>query len=757
MARFRGLLLSAWLLGLATLALFAMSPPTAAPADAPAEAFSAERALVLLPRIASQPHPTGSPAQRAAEQAIVEALNALGLSPEIQETTALFQPFRAGGTVRNIVVRLPGSEPSGVLLLAAHYDSVAAGPGAGDDGAGVVMLLETLRALRAGPPLRNDLIVLLSDGEEPALLGAAAFVAEHPLAATVDLQLNFDAGGHRGPLVLNELRRNAGWLIDGLARVAPLPVATSAASSVAALFLGQFNSDARVFDEAGIPVLGFTFVEGRTRYHTALDTPEQLDARSLQHGGATALALTRHFGNQALPPGSGEQPIFFDLLGAVLVHYPTTWAAPLMLASAALFAAVLWRQRARLTARGVGLGALLVLLCVLGAAGTVWLLWALLAPLVAPLINGTTYAGELFCLGFVAATLALSAALHGLLRARAAEADLMAGTLVWWLALGLLSGLLLPAASYLLQWPLLSGLAAFALVERAAPHKPAWPTTLGQAALAAVPILILAPAVALFFGVLPLTQVWIVAVPLALGLSLLLPLLEQIAPRRRWLVPVVAALLAAGLLAAGVLGSRFSPNQPRPNSVAYALDSASGEAFWFTVDARLDSWTSQFFPTGAALADLSALLGPNGQRFLRGPAPVVDLAPPVISVLADSGPGPTRTLTLRLESPRGAPNLRVLVAGAAVRQASLNGRLLEGAGNAALPSPVWLLRYYGLPPAGLLLVLELQGEGPLTITAVDQSNGFPPLPGTPGPRPGDMMPAPNNVRDPVYVRSVLTR
>ena len=48
----------------------------------------------------------------------------------------------------------------------AHYDSVPFGPGAADDGAGVVTLLETARALKAGPPLKNDVIFLFTDGEE---------------------------------------------------------------------------------------------------------------------------------------------------------------------------------------------------------------------------------------------------------------------------------------------------------------------------------------------------------------------------------------------------------------------------------------------------------------------------------------------------------------------------------------------------------------------------------------------------------------
>ena len=68
----------------------------------------------------------------------------------------------------------------------------------GDDGAGVAALLETLRALRTGPPLRNDILFVITDGEEDGLLGASAFVAENPAAKDVRVVVNFEARGNAG-------------------------------------------------------------------------------------------------------------------------------------------------------------------------------------------------------------------------------------------------------------------------------------------------------------------------------------------------------------------------------------------------------------------------------------------------------------------------------------------------------------------------------------------------------------------------------
>jgi len=58
------------------------------------------------------------------------------------------------------------------IMLMAHYDSVYSARGAGDDASGIAAILETLRALRAGPPLDRDVIVLFTEGEEEGLLGA---------------------------------------------------------------------------------------------------------------------------------------------------------------------------------------------------------------------------------------------------------------------------------------------------------------------------------------------------------------------------------------------------------------------------------------------------------------------------------------------------------------------------------------------------------------------------------------------------------
>ena len=172
-------------------------PPSAVAVTAPDTVFSAARAMRHVEQIAQRPHPMGTADHDRVREYIVGQLSALGLQPQIQQTTAIGTRYRQAGRVQNILARLAGSDPNGkAVLIVAHYDGVEAGPAASDDGAGSAALLETLRALRASKrPLAHDVIALITDGEEAGLLGSAAFVREQPWAKDVGVVLNFEARG----------------------------------------------------------------------------------------------------------------------------------------------------------------------------------------------------------------------------------------------------------------------------------------------------------------------------------------------------------------------------------------------------------------------------------------------------------------------------------------------------------------------------------------------------------------------------------
>ena len=163
--------------GVFLLSLLASRPPAAKSAKAPELEFSAGRARVVLDRLVGDgvPHPTGSAANDAVRARILDEFSKLGYAPEVQTGFACDE-YGTCATVNNVVARLDGSEKGQSVLIAAHYDSVPAGPGASDDGAGVATVLECARALKTRPWPRHSIIFLVDDGEEAGLLGAHVFV-----------------------------------------------------------------------------------------------------------------------------------------------------------------------------------------------------------------------------------------------------------------------------------------------------------------------------------------------------------------------------------------------------------------------------------------------------------------------------------------------------------------------------------------------------------------------------------------------------
>ena len=230
--------------------------------------------------IARAPHPMGSAESDRVRETLVQRLEEIGLKAEVQSPKAQKPPMP-----RNILARIKGQGPPGkkTLMLCAHYDSVHEGPGASDNAAGVAVILETLRALKSGPPLERDLIVLLTDGEECGFDGSRLFVDEHPWAKEVGIVLNFDARGNSGPSIMFETSDGNGWLISHYGQAVLEPLATSLSMDVYKILPN--DTDLSVFKRAGMGGLNFAFGSGLAYYHTPEDTPENLDQRTLQHQG----------------------------------------------------------------------------------------------------------------------------------------------------------------------------------------------------------------------------------------------------------------------------------------------------------------------------------------------------------------------------------------------------------------------------------------------------------------------------------------
>lgn len=514
----------------AFVAVRRLGPPAAAAAEIVPTEFSSGRAMRHLRIVAQQPRPPGSRGHAEAREYIRQELARLGLGTELQ-TTPL---------VNNVLARLAGSGRSGkAILLVGHYDTVADSPGAGDDGSAVAVLLETLRALKAAPPLGNDVIALFSDGEEAGLLGAKAFVYGHPWAKEVGVVLNFDARGSGGPAIMFETSGASGALVRHLA-AAPHPIAYSLTTELYKLMPN--DTDLSAFKAAGLPGLNFAFIKnGATHYHGPLDNLDNLDERSVQHQGSYALSLARRLGDSRLDDlRETDAAVYFNLFGSILVVYPAKWGVPLAGLAAALVAVAGFAggRAKRLDWAEVGKGLAAVPACVLAAVLGVktagWVLGGLAGRGDASAGGGDDAAIMLLTL----VALACACAVYVWCGKRAGGAGLIFGGLLWWLVLLLLTCVFWPVASYLFAWPLLLGAAALALGFAA---KDGRVGTTGRSLLLALGAL---AGVALFAPVVYLTLIgfgsgstaaaFVLAAPAALVLVLLVPFFPLThAPRER--------------------------------------------------------------------------------------------------------------------------------------------------------------------------------------------------------------------------------
>ena len=328
-------------------------PRTAAPGE-----FSADRAMRDVRAIALRPHPVGSPEMARVAEYIAARLEAPSVEVVRHDV----------GSLHNVVARVRGTNSTGAVLVAAHSDSVAEGPGAGDNATGAATVIEIMRVLTAGPQPRNDVIVLLDDGEEHGFLGSEAFAESHPWMSDVKVAIGLDTAAW-GPPQLIQTSDDNGLVARAYARGARSPIAYG--------FISATNVDSEFenfpFRSRGIPAIEIEDTYADVDQHTRRDTAAAVDPGRVQQLGDQALGLTRTLADEDLTDPAAPSRVFHTLAGVGVVHYPVTWDVVVVgIAVVALVAAItIGVRRRRFVGRrlAAGAGAALALTLVLTLAG----------------------------------------------------------------------------------------------------------------------------------------------------------------------------------------------------------------------------------------------------------------------------------------------------------------------------------------------------------------------------------------------------
>ncbi len=708
------------------LTVLRAQPSAPKPADAPADEFSGVRAKAILQRLVGNgvPHPVGSAADAAVRDKIVAQLTQLGYQPRVQEDFVCDDDGGCGD-VKNIVARLDGQETGPAVMVAAHYDSVPAGPGASDDGAGIVSELETARALKASAPLRHPVIFLMDEGEEAGLFGAVAFVQDDPWAKDVRAVVNMDNRGTSGSSTMFETGSANEWVMRIYAKSVHHPNTDSLSYTVYKTLPN--DTDFTVFKHAGYQGLNFAFLEDVAHYHTPLDNVANASVSSIQSEGGSGFAAVRALADSDLNPGAASDAVYADLFGWKTIWWPARWTvgfAGLALALLILEIVILVR-RGEMSMKGFLLGFVSWPLILIAAAilGII-LQWFLGFAGGAPsnwVAHPTPLLFAAWALGFGA--VALVAVLLG----RAAGFwGMWSGTWIWWGIVALVLGATLPGLSFIFVTAVLAvGILGLAIVFARGGGGPVVIAAVIPAAVAAMvgiyAIWFLYAALGGAFLTGITVCVALIAVPLA-------PLAGAVSAGKRWRFLAVAFVVAVVATAAALIVPPFSTTSPEALDLQYQQNADNGKTEWlaYSASGRLPLSLRSV----AQFTKAQESVYPWGtSKPLAADAPALSFPAPALTVehvLSSQGKASYDVL---LKSPRGAPVILLAFAPDVTPEAvSLAGRAVPELSSRFLQyTHGWrIYRCVDTPPDGVEMKFTLSGTNPVSAFLMDESYGLPP-------------------------------
>ena len=699
--RLRALLIFALLLAAFALKGLLLQPPAAASSGE----FNTQRAIGRLQRILGEqrPHPVDSQADDAVRNRLIAELRAIGLQPQVHEAMdCSAMPgtrFVSCSHVRNVVAAIPSLRAGPHVLLNAHYDSTPTGPGAGDDGLGVAVLLEIGAILRSEPPPR-PITLLFNEGEEYGLNGAHAFVRTDPLAREVNSLINIDNRGVTGPALMHETSEPDAAAISIYASATRRPYATSISSDFARLIPNY--TDVTVFKPAGWTLLDYGIIGNETRYHSPGDTIAALDPDSVGHMGSEALAATRAMAAKAHPADVADgRTVFTDLAGRVLLRLPlavTIIGLALLLTVALVLA---WRRAA--------LGKPLLLAAGMAVGGS---LAAGLVSFVATLLRAGDFWRAYPLVTYVALYATLLAAMAAVWARWGRAADRRRARAAAWLLVmifGALISFVLPGATiFLLIAP------AVALVAIALP---------GRAATTATLLAVIATIIqfVMFAELLAAVEMLLIDGPLAavvlLAALAALPAIVEIDANSSRLASLLLIVGALALWIAALMMPRASAERPLGFNIDYFRDADAKSASWAV--ATKQAPLPGNFPGKWERKELPY----NGRLRWASPAPLLDTPVAAARVVSTAPDAAGRRVRLAL-SPRGANSV-------SIRFAKGANVLALGLAGAAIPLPPdgepekAVLRCTGRSCEGLQVDVLLGDRRPVEVELFSTRFGLP--------------------------------
>lgn len=560
--------------------------------------FSEQNARVHVSMLAGTigSRPVGSEANARARAYVIDQLKLYGYEVRVQETDASRPELGRTARVSNIIATLNGRRSEAIGIV-SHYDSAPESPGAGDDGLGVAVSLETARVIAERPNRQWTTFVLVTDGEEAGLMGAAALVTDRVVAANLRAYVNVEAAGSDGSAVLFQTGPGNGWLTTAWSKGAPHPRGGSFGIEIYRRLPN--DTDFTILARNNFPGLNFAAVDDGYSYHTARDAAERLTSRSLRTTGENIVAIATMLDGMDITKRERWEATYFDIGRVAALSYGmiVSW---IIAAAALLFGAIAWVRVASAAFRldGPLRWTFTAVWTVIGTAAAIAAMiaatWGLRA---AREVYHPWYAHPdrlFFLLTVVGLSVAwgiarIGASLPASVRSVRDPLVVWSIALPIWIILAAAATWLAPSAAYLWTLPLL---VASTLVFAAAPGRGDLVKILSVVVLAVAGTLWLRNTVDLLefstavFGRLPIiTPVYVYAAIIAAGGVMMMPPIVAITVRpapvgRPALVSAVCLVAIAVAIGAAVLAPAYTYERPLRRHVRALQEAGSTFSVW---------------------------------------------------------------------------------------------------------------------------------------------------------------------------------
>jgi len=421
-------------------------------------------------------------------------------------------------------------------------------------------------------------------------------------------------------------------LIDHFVKADPdFPVTNSLAYSVYKMLPN--DTDLTVLREVGgINGFNFAFIDDHFDYHTANDTPVNLDLNTLAHQGSYLMPLLTYFSQFPLEDlNSSQDVLFFNIPILDMVTYPFTWIWPMWILAAALFIGLIiyGSVQKRLDPLSMFKGFLPLLISLVGAGLGTFLLWKLclyLYPQYREMEHGFTYNGYLYIAAVVSLSLSICFYVYRRFRGEKDHGELFIAPLLLWLLICALAAAFLPGAAYFVLLIFFGLLQLFVLIRQKSPN------LLLMSLLSLLALFILLPFIQSFPVALGLKILFVSAILVVFLWTLFWPVFRSY--RGLKFLGSLSIFCFFVLLLTAHFKSDFTEKRQKPNSLVYLQDADTRTASWNTYDGMEDEWTRDFFGNSYIPGDGESQFSSkyNSGFTRRASAPLIPVEGPEILV-----------------------------------------------------------------------------------------------------------------------------